>query len=141
MRTTNYDRIATAYDRRYDLHDYAGVREALLNFVGGASAAAAIVEVGCGTGHWLAMLHPALLAGVEPSAAMIERARASAPHAQLVRAAAERLPWRDATFDRVYVINALHHFADRTAFFAEALRVLKPAGGLLTISRNRRDRP
>ncbi len=54
----------------------------------------------------------------------------------LVRGRAEDLPWRDATFDRVFCVNALHHFADRNRFFAEARRVLKPGGGLLTIGKD-----
>ncbi len=141
MRTANYDAIAAGYDRRYERHEYAGVRDTLLNFLGGASPAADVVEVGCGTGHWLATLEARLarlplVCGVEPSAAMIARARAAAPRALLVRGRAEALPWRDAAFDRVYCINALHHFGDRAGFLAEARRVLRPGGGLLTIGKD-----
>jgi SAM-dependent methyltransferase len=67
---------------------------------------------------------------------MLERARVAAPEARLVRARAEELPWRDASFDRIFCVNALHHFADRGRFFAEARRVLKPGGGLLTIGKD-----
>jgi ubiquinone/menaquinone biosynthesis C-methylase UbiE len=67
---------------------------------------------------------------------MLARAGAAAPSARLVRARAESLPWRDASFDRLYCVNALHHFTDRNAFFAEARRVLKPGGGLLTIGKD-----
>src|SRR5438270_501703 len=49
---------------------------------------------------------------------------------------ADSLPWRDASFDRVCCINALHHFSDRARFFAEARRILKPGGGLLTIGKD-----
>ncbi len=165
MRVADYDSIASKYDRRYDLHEYAGVRETLIGFLASGSPAA-VLEVGCGTGHWLAAaearLKPAphepgaldpsakasadrsarasaerpVLAGVEPAARMLARARAAAPGARLARARAEALPWRDATFDRIYCVNALHHFADRARFFAEARRILKPGGGLLTIGRD-----
>jgi ubiquinone/menaquinone biosynthesis C-methylase UbiE len=140
MRSANYDAIAAAYDRRYALHEYAGVRDALLHFVAPRSSAVrSVLEVGCGTGHWLATLasagHP-VVAGVEPSAAMIARARTAAPRARLARAAAERLPFADAAFDRVYCVNALHHFADRAAFLADARRILRPGGGLLTIGKD-----
>jgi SAM-dependent methyltransferase len=67
---------------------------------------------------------------------MLDRARRAAPAARLVQARAEELPWRDAAFDRIFCINALHHFADRTRFFAEARRVLEPGGGLLTIGKD-----
>jgi ubiquinone/menaquinone biosynthesis C-methylase UbiE len=53
-----------------------------------------------------------------------------------VRARAEALPWRDATFDRVFCVNALHHFADRVRFFAEARRILKPGGALMSIGKD-----
>src|SRR5215471_3300787 len=137
VRTANYDAIASGYDRRYGLHEYAGVRDALDNFLESGSSSAAVLDVGCGTGHWLAMATGRrLAAGIEPSAEMIGRARAAAPQAHLVRGAAERLPWRNASFDRVYCVNALHHFRDRARFFAEARRVLRPGGGLLTIGKD-----
>jgi ubiquinone/menaquinone biosynthesis C-methylase UbiE len=152
-RVADYDRVAAGYDRRYDLHTYAGVHEALTRFLGGGTVSA-ILEVGCGTGHWLsavarmessalapARLKPSpykknIVAGVEPSPEMIARARVAAPSAWLARGRAEALPWRDATFDRVFCINALHHFPDRARFFAEARRILKPGGGLMTIAKD-----
>jgi ubiquinone/menaquinone biosynthesis C-methylase UbiE len=152
-RVTDYDRIADRFDTRYSLYAYDGVRDTLLKFLGPQRSAA--LEVGCGTGHWLAALQARLksspydedgsakalaerqlLAGVEPSAPMLDRARSAAPAARLVRARAEDLPWRDATFDRIFCVNALHHFADRSRFFAEARRVLRPGGGLLTIGKD-----
>ena len=166
-RLTDYDRIASDYDRRYEILEYAGVRDALLSFIADSHA---ILEVGCGTGHWLATLgarlkpsrredehSPAgrddrtraaaqerrarasaghLIVGLEPSVEMIARARPSAPDARVVRGRAEALPWGEATFDRVYCVNALHHFSDRAQFFAEARRVLRPGGGLITIGKD-----
>jgi len=139
-RVADYDRIAAGYDRRYEVLDYAGVRDALVGFVGESRA---ILEVGCGTGHWLADLKGSAslsgerhVTGIEPSSEMIARARVAAPEARLVRARAEALPWGDATFDRVYCVNALHHFADRAQFFAEARRILKPGGALLSIGKD-----
>ena len=170
-RITNYDRIADRFDKRYAIYGYDGVRETLQSFLG---VTPAVLEVGCGTGHWLAAvparLKPSpceddrsaksplhdrsaksplphdrsakalserwILAGIDPSAPMLDRARIAAPSARLVRARAEDLPLRDGTFDRIFCVNALHHFADRHRFFAEARRVLKPGGGLLTIGKD-----
>jgi ubiquinone/menaquinone biosynthesis C-methylase UbiE len=140
-RVADYDRIAAGYDRRYEVLEYTGVRDAVVRFVGDSRV---VLEVGCGTGHWLATLGArltpsrsgSLIAGVEPSSEMIARARPAAPAAQLVRGRAEALPWGDATFDRVYCVNALHHFSDRAQFFAEARRILKPGGGLLSIGKD-----
>ena len=138
-RVTDYDSIADRFDARYGLYGYDGVREAVLTFLGDAPVA--VLEVGCGTGHWLAAvtrLKPPsrVLAGVDPSAPMLARARIAAPAARLIQARAEDLPWRDEAFDRVFCVNALHHFTDRNRFFAEARRVLKPGGGLLTIGKD-----
>ena len=135
-RVTDYDSVAERYDVRYGRYSYSGVRDTVLSFLGDATA---VLEVGCGTGHWLASVdnsRPRRLAGIDPSAAMLDRARRAAPAAQLVRARAEALPWRDQSFDRVFCVNALHHFADRERFFAEARRVLRPGGGLLTIGKD-----
>jgi ubiquinone/menaquinone biosynthesis C-methylase UbiE len=154
-RSTDYDRIADRFDTRYRNYAYDGVRETLLNFLGPEPCR--VLEVGCGTGHWLAVANEAWLKpsdearlkpslyGIDPSermlAAAARRAKASlrqgsgqvAERPRLVRARAEDLPWRDATFDRLFCVNSLHHFADRARFFAEARRVLRPGGGLLTV--------
>jgi SAM-dependent methyltransferase len=133
-RVTDYSGVADRFDRRYGLLRYDGVHETLRSFLDPAVTAA--LEVGCGTGHWLqaASGRAAFLAGVDPSAAMLARAGKGAY--ALVQARAEALPWRDASFDRVFCINALHHFADRAQFFAEAVRVLRPGGALLSIGKD-----
>lgn len=150
-RVTDYDRIADRYDTRYRFYSYDGVRETLRNFLG--TQPASVLEVGCGTGHWLASaqderrtpphdarLKPSLY-GIDFSERMLAQAAARsatglAERPGLVRARAEDLPFPDASFDRLYCINALHHFTNRTRFFAEARRVLKPGGGLLTIGKD-----
>jgi ubiquinone/menaquinone biosynthesis C-methylase UbiE len=48
--------------------------------------------------------------------------------AELVQADAERLPFPDGTFDRVYSWGVLHHTPDTPQAVREALRVLKPGG-------------
>jgi ubiquinone/menaquinone biosynthesis C-methylase UbiE len=135
-RATDYDRIADRFDTRYGHYSYEGVRDTLLDFIGPQSSS--VLEVGCGTGHWLAIVQAARVKpfpvfGLDPSAPMLARAHSAAPLATLVRARAEDLPWADASFDRLFCVNALHHVTDRARFFAEARRVLKPGGGLLTI--------
>ena len=140
-RITNYDRVADRFDLRYSLYEYRGCRETILNFLG--ETAIDVLDVGCGTGHWLAAIEqraaasPRRLraAGVEPSMAMLKRAR-PAVQAALVRGDAEHLPFADATFDRIFCVNALHHFTDRLRFFGEARRVLRPGGGVMTIGKD-----
>jgi len=131
-RVTNYDAVADGYNVRYRNYDYSQIKEGLADFLG-TDPLSAILEVGCGTGYWLKWLagRATTVAGVDLSVSMIAQARESG--AALARARAESLPWRDASFDRVLCINALHHFADRDAFFSEARRVLKPGGAAMAI--------
>ena len=135
MQTVDYDVVAPQYDRRYERNRYDGMRTTLRRFVDGADAAA-VAEVGCGTGHWLADLSDrgfSLLAGLDLSAQMLHHAQASAPNARLVRGVAHQLPWADGSLDRIFCVNALHHFPDQQAFICECRRALRPGGGLLTI--------
>jgi len=130
----DYGLVAPAYDRRYERNRYDGVEAALRRFIGDAGCVDA-AEVGCGTGHWLAALQGRVrtAAGLDLSAAMLQRARLAAPSARVARGRAEQLPWAAERFDRLFCINALHHFADADAFMIEARRVLRPDGAILTI--------
>jgi SAM-dependent methyltransferase len=47
------------------------------------------------------------------------------------RVDAERLPFADAEFDRVAVVDMLEHVADEAAFVAELARITKPGGRLV----------
>ena len=136
IRAADYDTIADGYDRRYGLHAYAGIERTLIGFVGPAEPQV-VLEVGCGTGHWLHVLasRSVLVAGVDPSARMLARARAAVPAAHVIRARAEDLPWGRGAFDRVFCVNAAHHFANRARFFVEARRMLRSGGGVLVAGR------
>jgi ubiquinone/menaquinone biosynthesis C-methylase UbiE len=135
--SVNYDLVAPVYDRRYEQHRFDGVETALASFIG-ETHTVDVAEVGCGTGHWLARLygHGGKVAGLDFSHEMLQRGRTVAPRARLVRGRAEQLPWATGTFDRLFVINAMHHFSDARAFVLEARRVLRPGGGFMTVGRD-----
>jgi len=48
-----------------------------------------------------------------------------------VNARAERMPFGDATFDRILVVDALHHFEDPAGVLGELMRLLKPGGRMV----------
>lgn len=133
MRQTNYDDIAATYNRRYRDEDYAGIERALSDFVGGVSRR--VLEVGCGTGHWLDRLHRQHCEpmGLDPSWQMLSRVRPN-PLGRLVQARAEDIPFRNESFDRLFCINAHHHFIDKRKFLEEAHRVIRPGGSLMTVA-------
>lgn len=130
----NYDSIAASYDQRYLINDYSGVEEALMAFVG-RNLTGRVLEVGCGTGHWLRLLmeRGIRVAGVDASYNMLDYAQDQAPGAALAQGRAEQLPWANVAFERLFCINAFHHFEDKLRFLAEARRVLGSSGQMMTV--------
>jgi SAM-dependent methyltransferase len=96
-----------------------------------------VLDAGCGTGRravQLARRHSAHVTGVDPSAAMLERARERAvPGVELVEGRAEALPFDDASFERVLFETSLH-LMDRPAALQEAARVLEPGGRVVVLT-------
>jgi len=123
----HFDWIAFAYDRLLGAPDADRFRRLLR-----LPAKGWLLDAGGGTGRVSFPLLP-WTGGVvvsDLSRGMLKRAREKqAIHP--IRAHAECLPFRDGTFDRVMVVDALHHFCDQGEAVAELLRVLRPGGRLL----------
>lgn len=130
MARVDYDQIAPDYDERYRLGAPAGITGLVRAM---ASSSPRLLEVGCGTGRWLAEARPSarFVCGLDRSAGMLDKARASG--ARLVRGDAASLPFRGASFDGLLCINALHHFAAPESFVADAARVLVPGGKVAVV--------
>ena len=130
----DYDRIASGYDRRFAGDGTPGVAAAL-QALAGEVRAERILEVGCGTGHWLEGLRPfgCALYGLDLSAGMLQQARRRRGPLHLVKGRAGRLPFPDSHFDLVYCVNALHHFDEPRGFVHEAWRLLRPDGRLAVV--------
>jgi ubiquinone/menaquinone biosynthesis C-methylase UbiE len=123
---TTFDALADDYDA--GRLGYANdVYNALLSL--GLSPSHAILDVGCGTGLASGPLieNGYNVTGVDPSEPMLEAARNHYPQATWTRGAAEKLPFRDASFGAVVSAQALHHTNQRMAL-SEIMRVLSPSG-------------
>lgn len=135
----DYDRIAPSYNQRFVDGGMRGTAAALRTLAD-KTGAERILEVGCGTGHWLATLRPVSgqLYGLDLSTGMLEQAGLQQAGSQqaplaLVCGRASQLPFPAACFDLVYCVNAIHHFQQQRAFVSEARRLLRP-GGVLAVA-------
>lgn len=104
---------------------------------------ARVLEVGCGVGAELQILHrrfpQARLTGLDFSEAQLAKAR-ELLHAELAAGAVElrqgsayELPFPDASFDGVCLIWVLEHLSDPARALLEVRRVLRP-GGVLSVT-------
>ncbi|MBA3531862.1 MAG: class I SAM-dependent methyltransferase [Ardenticatenales bacterium] len=130
----NYDALAPQYNQRFN-EEQPSDTERALRALARRVGARHVLEVACGTGHWLAALHevcPAVY-GLDLSAGMLSQARARPQPLRLARGRAEQLPFATTIFDLVYCINAIHHFDEPERFIREAQRVLRAGQPLAVI--------
>jgi len=101
-----------------------------------------ILDLGCGTGVFCALVaqhvDPELggsITGIDAAGKMIEHARnkRGAPHCRFEAMAAEQLDFADSSFDSVVSSLFYHHVPLdlKTRSLQEAFRVLKPGGKLI----------
>jgi SAM-dependent methyltransferase len=98
----------------------------------GVVAGTRVLDVGCGSGEFLARLaeRDAVVAGVDPAFEMRALARLAVPTAHVVDGDAEHLPLDDASWQVVTAVNALQFADDAEAGLAELARVTMPGGRL-----------
>lgn len=91
-----------------------------------------LLDAGGGTGRVAEALrlHVERIVVADVSRPMLAQARRK--DLAVACAASEHLPFPDGTFDRVLMVDALHHVADQAKTIRELYRVLK-AGGRLAI--------
>jgi len=130
----DYDHIAPTYDQRYTVGRFEGIATALRSLAQDVGAKR-ILEVGCGTGRWLAELLPVAqeIHGLDLSPGMLQQARQRLQSFSLICGHASHLPFFDSVFDLIFCVNAFHHFPQPRAFISEARRVLRPGGALAII--------
>ena len=105
----------------------------------GVAAEHRVLDAGCGAGHMLEHLQARERHGLDLSRRMVKRARKRlGAGVAVVHGDAEKLPYRDARFDRVLCSSVLSHVLRPERVLAECWRVLKP-GGRLAVSVSHED--
>jgi demethylmenaquinone methyltransferase/2-methoxy-6-polyprenyl-1,4-benzoquinol methylase len=120
----HFDLIARFYDRvigEPDLDRLSGYLE--------LEPTISLLDAGGGTGRVSGHLQACCRRVVVSDLSRPMLARARLKEGLLpVAAHAERLPFADRTFERIVVVDALHHFCDREDALADLQRVLAPDG-------------
>lgn len=140
MLTSAFDRVAPSFDKHRRLPP--GVPEAIRSAVFDATKTAAshprLLDIGCGTGRmgWPFVVAGDDYVGVDLSAGMlrefVRRANTrdgGAP--RLALADGRQLPFADAVFDLVLLIQVFGGLGDWRRLVAEARRVLRLSGSLI----------
>ena len=104
------------------------------NVPGGLS----LLDIGCGTGANLPMLRTAagedgrvVAMDFSPLALAFAQGHPESSGVQLLQGDALHLPFRNASFDRLTMLDVLEHLSDDTRALCEVRRVLKPGGALV----------
>lgn len=129
-----YDRIALEYARHRKVHP-----EVLLCLVShsGIDGDSRILEVGCGTGNYVAAVESAVGCScwaIDPSEEMLASARDRSATVAFRAGRAERLDFEPGCFDLVFSVDVIHHLENHAAYFREVSRMLDPGGLVCTVT-------
>jgi SAM-dependent methyltransferase len=130
----DYNRIAPGYDTRYQVSPLSGIETALRG-LRERTGATRLLEAGCGTGHWLAVLSPLaeFVVGLDLSPGMLRKAQGRGGHFGLVCGRGGDLPFAPGAFDLLFMINAFHFIEDKPAFLKQARQLLRPGGAVALV--------
>ncbi len=136
MGKVNYDEVAENYNLRYEKsYGSDGLADKLCEIIHTTNAKT-ILEVGCGTGHWLRTLPKDVHAiGLDASMGMLGKTKTN-NGINLVQGNSSQLPFRNSCFDIIYCINAIHHFPDPPRFIKDCKSLLHQNGIFVNVCMN-----
>lgn len=132
MNKTDYSALADQYAEHRQVQPHV-----LARLVSVLTPRARVLEVGCGTGNYVAAIAERVgceCFAIDPSPEMLEKLLARECGVRAEQASAEQLNFPDGSFDMVYSVDVIHHVADRSRAFREAFRVLRDGGALCTVT-------
>src|SRR5262245_10582642 len=93
-----------------------------------------VLEIGCGAGNILAQIPSSRRFGIDLAQSLLAKAeRRLEQRGALVQGDAERLPFRDRGWDRVYCSEVLEHIPSPSTALAEMHRIVV-GGGVAVVS-------
>jgi ubiquinone/menaquinone biosynthesis C-methylase UbiE len=127
-----YEESASSYDGMHNASEDHEHNLALqyMDMIGNAFGLQTFLDVGAGTGRGVRFLHERgkQVRGVEPVAAMIERAELhGVPKGSILQGSGYALPFENLAFDAVFECGVLHHVAEPSRMVAEMIRVARRA--------------
>jgi ubiquinone/menaquinone biosynthesis C-methylase UbiE len=132
IHAVDYDQAASEYAAHRQVH--AGVFRELCARAG-LGPGSRVLEVGCGTGNYIAALAGTFgctACGLDPSIEMLALVRSERVHCLLGRA--QESGFTDRAFDLIFSVDVIHHVDEKAAFYREAARVLQPGGRICTVT-------
>jgi ubiquinone/menaquinone biosynthesis C-methylase UbiE len=107
--------------------------------LGGLETGGKILDLGCGSGVFTALLHQRgfQATGLDLSPKLLELARGKYPGILFVEGDIEDLPFDDGTADSVLLSGIVHHLPEPARCAAEVHRVLKRGGRFVAFDPNR----
>lgn len=133
MSTPVYDKVGKGYNttRSADPYLTGRLHDLLAPITNGK-----YIDVGCGTGNYLAALSKLGLdiTGIDPSERMLSEARKKLPDTILHQATAENIPFENEIFNGATATFTVHHWANLQNGLNEINRVLKPGSKLVLLS-------
>ncbi len=129
----HFDSWSRTYDRSpSQLFFFGPIHRAVVSAVNGRVGAGRVLDIGSGTGRLLERLGHGVgaraLVGLDRSQGMLVAGQRQRPRLELLRGAAEELPFPDSSFDVVTSSVSFHHWSDRGRALTEVRRVLRPTG-------------
>jgi ubiquinone/menaquinone biosynthesis C-methylase UbiE len=136
-----HSEVAGSFHERYRLlredagHDcfvYSRYRlnEMLDRLLPSSGTGLSLVDLGCGTGYYMAEMRARgfSVTGVDASEEMLAKARQNNPGADLRSGTLDALPFPDGSFDVLLCVEVLRYIPDPRNAIREMARVLRPGG-------------
>ncbi len=114
-----YNEIASGYD---ELHEKEQLKKlGIVKKELKITKKIKLLDVGCGTG--ISSDFDCHVTGVDPSSGLLKIARKNFPKIKFIKASAEKLPFKDKTFDIVVSLTAIQNFSNLEKGLKEIKRV------------------